>query len=187
MNVTSKGKRWEMIHSLWMVFTWTGILSSFSFMFLGTKHRDGMRWGAAFGTIYMIPVIVYAALVLKFGLYGFHLLFIAANAAVSSYHALYIRKMLLVYEEYLDREKQSQHVLPPVDLNGCQISDLTRIPEFSARLAAKTIQVRNRIGQFRSIEHFGALLELPPRCLDKYRPYLNNKSVHEMGVPIVDA
>jgi hypothetical protein len=94
--------------------------------------------------------------------------------------------MLLVSKERRSLEKQIGLVIPPVDLNVCQLSDLTRIPEFSERLAAKTIQVRQRIGPFRSIEHFGSLLNLPPRCLDKYRPYLSNQSVHDLRVPVVD-
>ncbi|WP_158606950.1 ComEA family DNA-binding protein [Paenibacillus ginsengarvi] len=100
---------------------------------------------------------------------------------------LVYRKQVLVYVELLERIKRSRKPVPPVHLNECELADLLRIPEFTEKLAVRTLQVREQIGGFRSIEHFGLLLELPPRFLDQFRPYLYNVSLHEVGVAVVDA
>lgn len=185
MTATSKGKGWELFHSLWVIFILSGVLSGLSF-YLAGRMLGKRRWGLALGAAHTVPACVYAACVPAFGWTGLHLAGLAAYAVIAFLYARFLLKRVLVYKERLDPTGQPQDIPARVDLNVCDLEDLLRIPEFTARLASRTIRVREQIGRFDSIEQFGQLLELPSFCVERLRPYLSNKSVYEMGVVVVD-
>lgn len=62
MSVTSRGKRWELLHSLWIGWTFTlGFFNWIAFFYVGLRARR-IRW-AAWGLLYVVPftlAMVYA-------------------------------------------------------------------------------------------------------------------------------
>src|SRR5215211_3083571 len=60
VSVTSRGKRWELLHSLWIGWTFTfGFLSWVAFVYIGLRVRriKWILWGLLYFAIFMVYVI----------------------------------------------------------------------------------------------------------------------------------
>jgi positive regulator of sigma E activity len=58
VTATSNGRRWEILHSLWMVWTFTlGLLSWVAFLYVGLRVRQP-RW-LLWGLLYSVPFVAY--------------------------------------------------------------------------------------------------------------------------------
>lgn len=61
MSVTSKGKRWELLHSLWIGWTFTlGFFNWIAFLYIGIR-ANRRRW-VLYGVLYSLPFILAMAL-----------------------------------------------------------------------------------------------------------------------------
>lgn len=61
MSVTSKGKRWELLHSLWIGWTFTlGFFNWIAFLYIGIRANK-RRW-VLYGVLYSLPFILVMAL-----------------------------------------------------------------------------------------------------------------------------
>lgn len=56
MTITSKGPRWEILHSLWIVWTFTIFFNWVGFFYIG--FRTGQRKWILWGLFYSIPFII---------------------------------------------------------------------------------------------------------------------------------
>lgn len=109
MPLTSRGKKWEILNSFWIVFTFFMIFAWISFFYIGTKvkQRKWIIWGVVYSLplILMIttsPSIVGDSFQLKNLVYGS----IVGLWAGSIAHALFVRKeYLLRLDAYLNNEK----------------------------------------------------------------------------------
>src|SRR5215217_1710745 len=108
MSVTTKGRRWEILHSLWI--GWTFTLSLFNwvaFLYIGFRTRQWtwMLWALFYSaplvTIISVgpPVNLPTWLVTVIGL-----LFLGLGV-ISIFHAFRVRKEYLMHLEALKREK----------------------------------------------------------------------------------
>lgn len=60
----------------------------------------------------------------------------------------------------------------PVDLNRAGAAELADLPGIGIVLAKRAIDIRDRAGEFDSIDAFGAALELKPHVLERLRPHV---------------
>src|SRR3712207_3982147 len=100
---TSKGKRWELIHSLWIGWAFTlGILSWVAFLYIGlrTRHTKWLLWALFYATpliLFIMPVqppVSWDNLTLSTTM---------VLGVVSIIHAFLVRKEYLLRLELLQR------------------------------------------------------------------------------------
>jgi hypothetical protein len=54
--ITAKGKRWEILHSLWIGWTFTLLLCAVAFIYVGLRARQ-KKW-ILWGLAYSVPLIL---------------------------------------------------------------------------------------------------------------------------------
>lgn len=105
MSVTARGKRWEILHSLWIGWTFTlGFFNWVAFLYIGirAKQRKWILWGLFYSTPFILAMLtpnsrswlwsVVVALTLLLGIIGI-------------IHAFRIRDEYLLHLEVLQRRK----------------------------------------------------------------------------------
>lgn len=67
--------------------------------------------------------------------------------------------------------KRESYLVEKVELNSCDTTDITRIPQFGSKRAQKIIEYRNRLGGFHSIEQLHEIYILQNVNLDYCEKY----------------
>lgn len=113
MSLTSKGKRWELLHSLWIGWTFTLFLYSIAFFYIGFRARQ-RKW-LMWGTIYAIPLLLFVVIPGPNSPYS-----VWSNTIgviwlvlwpVSVFHVFWIRKEYLLRLDSLQRRRGESDVL----------------------------------------------------------------------------
>lgn len=107
MSVTSKGKKWEILHSLWIGWTFTfGFFNWIAFLYIGfrAKQRKWVFWGLLYALPFVIGVLVLDTETRDSTLGNLTIALQLMLAAVSLAHAFKVRK------EYLLRLELSQKI-----------------------------------------------------------------------------
>lgn len=114
MSFTSKGKRWELLHSLWIGWTFTlGFFNWIAFFYIAFRAKR-KRW-AAWGLLYSVPFVlamIFAggpAFISWIGDVIVALTLILGIAGIV--HAFWIRKEYLLRLDYLQRRKGEDNEL----------------------------------------------------------------------------
>lgn len=114
MSITSKGKRWEWLHSLWIAWTFPLIFYPIAYFYSGfrTRQKKWIGWGIA----YCIPFMPYGIFVESTSQLYSRLTDITGTCwlilwPVSIFHAFWIRKEYLLRLEALQRRKGNSEVL----------------------------------------------------------------------------
>lgn len=103
MSITAKGRKWEILHSLWIGWTFTLFFYSVAFIYIGfrTDERKWILWGLG----YFVPFVTFIASLFIWGPYswqsdatGFPTLLLGL---VSIIHALKVRREYLLRLESL--------------------------------------------------------------------------------------
>src|SRR5919107_5843006 len=98
MSVTAKGKRWEILHSLWIGWTFTlGIFSWVAFFYIGIRARQ-RKW-ILWGVLYLVPIAVVILLLAAdaSAALGVPAMLLTFGLGVTSiFHAFWVRKEYLV-------------------------------------------------------------------------------------------
>lgn len=101
MSVTSKGRSWEILHSLWIGWTFTfGLLSWIAFLYIG--FRATQRQWVFWGVLYAVPVILvifFLAISAPASLGVPALLLMFSTGIGSIVHAFFVRKEYLRHLE----------------------------------------------------------------------------------------
>lgn len=101
---TSKGKKWELLHSLWIGWTFTLFFSWLAFVYIGLRinHKRWVLWAV----LYAAPLILLLTLTPESGswLATLAVSAILALGVVSIVHAFLVRKEYLLRLELLQRE-----------------------------------------------------------------------------------
>ena len=63
MSITAKGKKWEVLHSLWIGWTFTFLLRAIVFIYVGLRARQ-KKW-ILWGLVYSVPFILFLVAVAK--------------------------------------------------------------------------------------------------------------------------
>lgn len=132
MSITSKGKRWELLHSLWIGWTFTlGFFNWIAFLYIGVRvnNRRWLYWGA----LYSIPFIL---MLLHPDLEGWSgnmiMTLLLCLGVASIVHAFLIRK------DYLSRLAMVQDG-PSSDLGTPETSNRQRTTPLEAPLQTKEV------------------------------------------------
>ena len=110
MSITSKGKRWELLHSLWIGWTFTlGFFNWIAFLYIAVRAKR-KRW-AAWGVLYSVPFIlamIFAGGPAFAGWIGDVIVALTLIlGAAGIFHAFWIRKEYLLRLDALQRRKGS--------------------------------------------------------------------------------
>ncbi len=114
MSVTSKGRRWEILHSLWIGWTFTlGFFNWVAFFYIGlrTRHPKWIFWGL----FYSIPFVLMMAYIAptRSGdtwLGNLTIFLQLVQAVASPLHAFWIRNEYLLRLEVSQKRKAEQEV-----------------------------------------------------------------------------
>ncbi len=110
MSITSKGKRWELLHSLWIGWTFTFGLFHWVAFFYAAFRAKRRRW-VLWGILYMIPFVMslFPAVIREDSgwLGNLWVTLLLILAVVSTVHAFVIRKEYLVRLAALQQRRAS--------------------------------------------------------------------------------
>ncbi|MEW8986761.1 MAG: helix-hairpin-helix domain-containing protein, partial [Bacillus sp. (in: firmicutes)] len=70
------------------------------------------------------------------------------------------------------KQQESEQDIKPIDINTATEEEFSAVPGLGLIIAKKIITIRQEIGSFQSIEHFGESLGLKPHTIERVRPYL---------------
>lgn len=98
MSITTKDRRWELLHSLWIGWTFTiGVFNWIAFVYIGL--RAGQRKWILWGVLYLMPVtlvIVLAGAGASAGLGAIAMLLMVGSGVASIFHAFRVRNEYLL-------------------------------------------------------------------------------------------
>src|SRR5699024_10015560 len=69
-------------------------------------------------------------------------------------------------------EKEDQQLLGPININRVRLDEITLLPGIHSFLAKEIIQIRNKEGQFKTIEDFALKTKIKPHILSKAKSYI---------------
>lgn len=206
-TITQKGKKWELLNSLWMLWAFFGLFNFISFYYIAYRVKQ-RKWTIA-GIIYSLPFINFIVTSDMVGpdhwYYSVMMVISLVMWAASFLHAIKVRpEYLLRLEAYQAKESRDiqnlrtsiaseYNVVPQapksadpiskivqeniepsspqaVDLNKASEEELAAVPGIGVILAKKAISIREQIGGFKTVEHFGELMNLKPHVLERIRP-----------------
>lgn len=194
---TNKGVKWELFQSIWVLFVFTpfGFLNWVSFFYIFARAKQ-KKWLIA-GWIYF-AIFLFTILSNGTPLFNAAMVLLIIGWGVSIVHALKVRPEFLIRLESIQQlkraeidqvrkslkneypetaaartsqtDKQSER---KIDINQASVEDIASIPQLGIILAKKAVAMREEIGGFSSIDHFGEQLGLKPHVLLKVEPYLS--------------
>ena len=137
MAVTAKGKRWEILHSLWIGWTFTlGFFNWIAFLYIGIRanQRKWLLWGAFYSIPFVFAMFtpgritwlwnVIVALTIMFGVAGI-------------IHAFRIRGEYLLRLEALQGDKSKRETITERQVSPEQGASTTQQPENYSGLAGR--------------------------------------------------
>lgn len=82
------------------------------------------------------------------------------------------------------KPKSPSYAIVKVELNSCDTSDITVIPLFGAKRAAKIVEYRERLGGFHSLEQLHEIFVLQNITMEHIEKYftVNSKSVEKIAI-----
>lgn len=110
MSVTAKGRRWEILHSLWVGWTFTlGFFNWIAFFYVGlrAKQRKWILWGLLYSTPFIVEMFVLDSETRDSTLGNLTIALQLILAVVSIIHAFKIRKEYLLRLEALQRARKA--------------------------------------------------------------------------------
>jgi hypothetical protein len=122
--ITSKGKRWEILHSWWIVLTFTlGFFNWVAFLYIGfrAKQRKWILWGLFYSISFVMMILFDSQGRLPTWLQNLMFFLIVGLGIISILRAFLVRRGYLVRLEAVQREaseKESalkQHLDPKID------------------------------------------------------------------------
>lgn len=193
---TNKGVKWELFQSIWVLFVFTpfGFLNWVSFFYIFARAKQKMV------NCRMDLFCYFLFTILSNGtpLFNAAMVLLIIGWGVSIVHALKVRPEFLIRLESIQQlkraeidqlrkslkneypetaaartsqtDKQSER---KIDINQASVEDIASIPQLGIILAKKAVAMREEIGGFSSIDHFGEQLGLKPHVLLKVEPYLS--------------
>jgi uncharacterized membrane protein YqaE (UPF0057 family) len=113
MNITNRGKKWEILNSLWILWTFSLFLSCFAFFWIG--GRAGQRKWAIIGLVYLFFNLALPFIAVGFReeihptLFDASMVLIYITWFASIVHAFMLRKEYLIrYEAVLDLKEATR-------------------------------------------------------------------------------
>lgn len=114
MSITSKGKRWEWLHSLWIGWTFTlGFFDWVAFFYIALRAKRKRR--AAWGLLYLVPFVL--AMIFAGGpafagwIGGVTVTLTLVLGAIGIFHVFWIRKEYLLRLDALQRRRGESDML----------------------------------------------------------------------------
>lgn len=77
-----------------------------------------------------------------------------------------------IYEERPAEQASTEAPQSPVDINTASVEEIGRVPGIGSLMARKIVEVREKEGPFRSLDHFAEALSLKPHVMERIKPYV---------------